>query len=115
MQLGDRGKRAFKEFSNTNQFDVMNPDGKVLTLKGKDWHDPTQVDYPKVNKQIVKTIIQVNKESAKVKKEAEAVEEAKVPFKMKKWEKVDPKISARELENTAADFYQTKIAESKKE
>ena len=34
---------------------------------------------------------------------------------MKKWEKVEPKISARELENTVADFYQEKIAQTKTE
>ena len=34
---------------------------------------------------------------------------------MKKWEKVEPMISARALENTAADYYQTKIAETKNE
>ena len=34
---------------------------------------------------------------------------------MKKWENVEPKISHRELENTAADFYQNKIAKVKVE
>jgi hypothetical protein len=72
--MGDRGKRSFRDFSNREQMNVMNPYGRTLALKGKDWHDPTQIDYPRVNKQVVKSIIQINKESAKIKKEFEEVE-----------------------------------------
>ena len=52
----------------------MNPDGRTLTLKGKDWHDPTLVDYSSMNKQVVKTIIQMNKESAKMRKSTDILE-----------------------------------------
>ena len=52
----------------------MNPDGRTLTLKGKDWHDPNLVDYSSMNKQVVKTIIQMNKESAKMRKSTDILE-----------------------------------------
>ena len=40
----------------------------------------------------------MNKEAAKVRKVIDEVEESKEPFKMACWEKVEPKIKVKELE-----------------
>jgi len=52
----------------------MNPDNLSNTLVGKDWANPKAVNYPKVNKQCVKSIVQINKEAAKVRRVIEEVE-----------------------------------------
>lgn len=94
---------------------MLNPDNQTLTLHGKEWYDPTAPDYPQMNKRHVKTVIDLNRENAKVRKNQKQVEAAKVPFKMEKWSGVEAKIKAEELEHHEADFYQSAVEKGKLE
>ena len=57
----------------------------------------------------------MNKEAAKVRKVIDEVEEARTPFKMACWDKVEAKIKAAELEDHPADFYAHALKEKKAE
>ena len=99
----DRGKRIFPQ--SEVQINVMNPTNLDNTLVGRDWSNPSAINYSKANKQCVKSIVQMNKEAAKVRKVIDEVEEAKTPFKMACWDKVEAKTKAAELEDHPADYY----------
>ena len=99
----DRGKRIFPQ--NKVQINVMNPHNQDNSLVGREWSNPGAINYPKVNKACVKSIVQQNRDNVKIRKVIDEVEESKEPFKMACWEKVEPKIKVKELEDHPADFY----------
>ena len=51
--------------SNVNTFNCLNPDNTSLVLKGNEWVNPNQPNFKQENKQIVKSIVQVNRERVK--------------------------------------------------
>lgn len=90
--------------ANLSTFNCLNPDNTELVLKGNQWVNPNMPDFKTENKQIVKTIVQMNKERVRQQKVADEVEEARVPFKMERFTKVPAKITAEGLQSQEIDF-----------
>ena len=85
----DHVKRIFPQ--SEVQINVMNPNILDNTLMGKDWSNPSAINFSKANKQCVKSFVQMNKQSAKVHEVMDEVEEFKTPFKLACWDKVEAK------------------------
>jgi hypothetical protein len=60
--------------SNKCTINVLNPDDFPYKLKGKDWVNPNQPDFPAGNKTQIKTIMSKNKEAVKQKTEQQLSE-----------------------------------------
>lgn len=104
--------------ANISQINVLNPDEITLVMRGKEWVNPFQPNYNEDHKQtVIPSIIRQNKEEAE--REAERAKEvqkiegklycrvnfldAKIAFKIQKFKEIAPKITVKNLENTAAD------------
>ena len=48
--------------ANQNTFNCLNPDNVDLVMKGNEWVNPNQPNFKQENKQVVKSIVQMNKE-----------------------------------------------------
>ena len=51
--------------SNIQTFNCLNPDNTDLVMRGSEWVNPNQPNFKQENKQVVKTIVQMNKERVK--------------------------------------------------
>ena len=48
--------------ANLSTYDCLNPDGTTLIMKQKEWVNPNLPDFKQENKQVVKSIVQMNRE-----------------------------------------------------
>ena len=60
--------------SNLTTYNCLNPDGTSLVMNNKEWVNPNQPDYQIENKQVVKSIVQMNRERVRQMKVEQAVE-----------------------------------------
>lgn len=51
--------------ANISTFNCLNPDNDEFVIRNKEWQAPNQPDFKQENKQIVKSIVQMNKERVK--------------------------------------------------
>ena len=55
--------------SNMHTYNFTNPDNTSLVLKNGEWVNPCVPNYEKENKQVIKSIIQTNKEAVRTKEQ----------------------------------------------
>ena len=54
--------------SNMSTFNCLNPDNTDVKLHNREWINPARPDFKEENKQVVKSIVQMNKEKVKAMK-----------------------------------------------
>lgn len=100
------GRQSNLYNQNRHQYDFLNPDNKknlALDPEKKQWVEAVETDYPFENKEDVKQMEADIKSMKSDLKEQVILLENQTPFKMKRFQDVEPCIKAKELENRIAD------------
>ena len=60
--------------ANVSTYNCLNPDNTELVMRNSEWVNPNMPDFKQENKQVVKTIVQVNREKVRQMKVVKEVE-----------------------------------------